>query len=64
MRVEIWSPDGIEAAAQGELFEVAQAENEEALGLFDTEKGCRVWFDKGDVVFLREMLDATEFGRA
>jgi hypothetical protein len=64
VRIEVWSPDGLEAASVGELFEVVMAENEEALGLFDTGKGCRVWLDKGDVEFLREMLEQTAFGRA
>jgi hypothetical protein len=62
MRVEVWSPDGIEAAASGHLFEVLMGENEPLLGLVDEPKGCRVWLDEGDVRFLREMLSKTGFG--
>lgn len=62
MRIEVWSPDGIEAACGGDLFEVVQGENEPLLGLLDQDKGARVWLNEGDVRFLREMLAKTEFG--
>lgn len=62
MRIEVWSPDGLEAVATGELYEVVQGENEPLLGLLDEPKGARVWLDEGDVKFLREMLGNTEFG--
>ena len=62
MRVEVWSPDGVEAAASGDLFEVLMGENEPLLALVDEPKGCRVWLDEGDVRFLLEMLSKTGFG--
>ncbi len=64
MRVEVWSPDGMESAVVGPLHEVLQAENGDAIGLLDGPRFARVWLDRGDEDFLRQMLASLDVRRA
>lgn len=63
MQIEVWSPDGLEAMATGDLMEVLEVENEPGLMLLGDAKGARVYLDEGDVEFLREMLEKTKVGQ-